>query len=113
MIVVSQLRSALDGIRDKFFTIDEFPYIDRSRFPMGVCEAAMQVKEEDLDSYCASLSGKQLEAMIRDLTELETEEEREGHIDTDDTTQHDHRHILAHDAQIAHDMGHGAGIHAS
>ena len=44
---------------------------------MGVCEAAMQVKEEDLDSYCASLSGKQLEAMIRDITELETEEERE------------------------------------
>ncbi|HWQ78932.1 MAG TPA: hypothetical protein VN381_08945 [Anaerovoracaceae bacterium] len=73
----TQLRTALKQISEKFFAFREFPYVERDRLPEGVTESAAEVGEEYADSYGASLSGKELEALIMDFPSLEPGEDWE------------------------------------
>jgi len=73
----SRFHSVLNALSEKFYTFEEFPNISRSRLPAKVCEAAMAVGEEELADYSATLSGKELEAMILDFPALKTEAEWE------------------------------------
>lgn len=70
-----QLRTALKQISEKFFAFREFPYVERDRLPEGVTETAAEVGEDEVDSYGASLTGKELEALIMDFPSLESKEE--------------------------------------
>ena len=41
---------AMEAVRERFFTLEEFPYLERGRFPEGVIEAAMTIRQEALGS---------------------------------------------------------------
>lgn len=73
----TQLRTALKQIGERFFSFQEFPTVERSRLPEGVVEEAAEIRESEVDFYSASLSGKELEAMILDFPGLYSKEERE------------------------------------
>lgn len=74
---LSRLSIAMLAISERFFAFEEFPNVNRSRFPAGICEAAMKVNSKDLASYSASRTGKELEAMILDFPALKTVKEWE------------------------------------
>ena len=66
-IVVDSFKNAVDGLRVRFYTQDEFPGLKRERLPKSILREAMQVANQDRISYAAGLKGSQLESLIFDL----------------------------------------------
>ena len=63
----TKFNAAIEAVRERFFLLTEFPYLDRGNFPEGVCEAAMDIKPENIEAYSVALSAKQLEALLLDI----------------------------------------------
>ena len=63
-IVVDSFKDVVDGLRDRFYTQDEFPGLKRERLPESFLKEAMQVANQDRISYAAGLKGSQLESLI-------------------------------------------------
>ena len=64
---IGKFRSTLLGIRNNFFTLEEFPFLDRTQLPMNVLDEAMNIRTADLEEYAFGLSGKALEGLLLDL----------------------------------------------
>ena len=79
---LEKFSTAMDAVRERFFTIEEFPYLDRSRFPENIIDKAMALPPEALQDFSARLTSKELESILLDLPKAETfaELERVGTI---------------------------------
>lgn len=77
MFDTTNFSTAMKTVRERFFLPEEFPYLDGSSLPEGILEQAMTVREEDLESYSYSLSGKEVEAILLAIPALKTLETQE------------------------------------
>lgn len=77
MFDTSNFGAAIEEVRERYFLLEEFPFLERRRLPEGILEKAMTVREEDLESYSYSLSGKEVEAILLDIPALKTLETQE------------------------------------
>jgi len=68
------LREALETLRARFFTLEEFPFLDRGFLPRGVLAEALQHNQSELKNYAMGLTGKQLEGLLFELKEAKEQE---------------------------------------
>ena len=59
--------SILNGLKDRFYTLEEFPLIKREVLPQGILSKAMEVPENEIESFAFRLKGKELEGLLLDL----------------------------------------------
>lgn len=57
----------MESVRERFFTIEEYPYLDRSQFPDRIFDTIMSSTPEQLNDLGAKLTSRELEALILDL----------------------------------------------
>ena len=69
------LKDALQNLSTRFFTLEEFPFLDRGFLPCGILAEALQRDRSDLNHYALGLNGKQLEGLLFDLKEAKEQEE--------------------------------------
>ncbi len=61
------LKATINSLRGRFFTLEEFPFIERDILPLNVLREAMKLPKSDIEGYAVSLKGKELEGLILDL----------------------------------------------
>ena len=69
---LGKFSAAMESVRERFFTIEEYPYLDRGRFPDKIIETIMTLPPEDLQDYAAKLTSKEMEALLLDLPKAGT-----------------------------------------
>ncbi len=57
----------IKGLKDRFYTVEEFPLINREVLPQGVLLKAMEVPEDKTERFAFKLRGKELEGLLFDL----------------------------------------------
>lgn len=57
----------LRSFQDRFYTVDEFPFIDRKNLPEGILAQAAQLPDDKLKDLAIGLKGKELESLLMDL----------------------------------------------
>ena len=57
----------MEKIRERFYTVEEFPFLDRSRLPKSILEQIEALEGPDMQAFAHSLSAAQLDALIYDL----------------------------------------------
>jgi hypothetical protein len=67
---MSLLNNSIEALRSRFYTVEEFPFIDRSRLPEGIIKTALSIKPNEWDTFAVALTGKELEALLRDYVFL-------------------------------------------
>lgn len=72
---MSYFTETIDQIKEKFYTYDEFPRIERNLLPADSLKKALAVKESDLAFYAANLKGQELEGILLDLISSEDNSE--------------------------------------
>ncbi len=72
---MSYFTEAIDRIKAKFYTYDEFPSLDRHLLPADSLKRALAVKESDLEIYSANLKGQELEGLLLDLVSTKDDAE--------------------------------------
>lgn len=65
------LSDALSIIRERLFTFDEFPFVERARLPQGILPKIRSFKEDGFDARVGSLKSGELEALIFEAVEAE------------------------------------------
>jgi len=65
-----RLKNSMEAIREKLFTIDEYPFIIRDRLPLDVLDKALKIEALAMPVYAASLGSRQLEALLLDYRGL-------------------------------------------
>lgn len=74
MFELTNFNRALEGMRERLFLLEEFPYIDRNRLPRGVVERS---QGKNLKEFSCSLLGKEMESLLFEIMHQESEEMRE------------------------------------
>ena len=75
MVEARHFTMVVDGLKDKFFTADEFPFLDRNTFSADVLNNALKIPEKDMIDYARSLKTKELEALLLDFVGLKGKNE--------------------------------------
>ena len=57
----------IKGLKDRFYTIEEFPLLDRGVLPQGILLRAMEVPKDKLEYFAFRLRGKELEGLLLEL----------------------------------------------
>jgi hypothetical protein len=71
---MSQLNDAIKKIKTGYFTLEEFPLLDRNRFPLDSLKKIVSVSEKDLTNFVLCLKSADLNGMLLDLLEPQSEE---------------------------------------
>lgn len=74
---MDSLKTTIESIKDKYFTFEEFPLIERDRFPADCLKKAMAVKKSEIESYAANLKTKEIEGLLLDVVLVNNKEEAE------------------------------------
>lgn len=72
---MSNFVETIEGIRERFFTFEEFPFVKKSYFPKNGLRNVMLAGEGNLEIYAASLKGRDVEGLLRELVCSKHEEE--------------------------------------
>jgi len=72
---MSSFHEAMGYIKAHLFTFEEFPLIERERFPRDCLKRAMDAGEARVDDYAASLKARELEGLLLDLVSAEDTDE--------------------------------------
>lgn len=65
---MSGFNEAITSIKERFFTFEEFPLVERGRFPRNCIKRAMTIDEYKVAAYALALTGKEVEALMLELT---------------------------------------------
>lgn len=71
------LKKILSGLRDRFFTKEEFPFIRKDLLPQNTLSTAMGLPASHLKAYAAGLKGRELDGLLLELRDAEKPEEME------------------------------------
>jgi hypothetical protein len=71
------LLGVLAGLKDRFYTFEEFPFLKREALPQGVLARAMQTSAAETESFAFKLKGKELEGLLLDLRDATDQKEIE------------------------------------
>ena len=63
----SRFLDVIKGLKDRFYTIEEFPLLDRGVLPQGILLRAMEVPKDKLEYFAFRLRGKELEGLLLEL----------------------------------------------
>ena len=66
---------AVNDLKDRFYTPEEFPFADRNAFPKDSLNKALKIPEKDIDDYSRVLCKKELEALLLDFADLKNRNE--------------------------------------
>lgn len=67
----------IKGLKDRFYTIEEFPLLQRELLPQGILSKAVKVPRGEIDRFAFKLKGKELEALLFDVRDTSDIEEIE------------------------------------
>lgn len=71
------LLGVLAGLKDRFYTFEEFPFLKREALPQGILSTAMRISAAEIESFAFRLKGKELEGLLLDLRDAASREEIE------------------------------------
>lgn len=60
-------KGIIDNLKSRFYTLEEFPNLERDLLPQQILKKAMNIPEAGLRSFAIGLSGKELEGLLLDL----------------------------------------------
>ncbi len=72
-----KLKRSIEGLREKLFTIEEYPFLDRQRLPSGILELVLCADQADLTKVAAGIKAHEMEALILDYRGIKKPEDRE------------------------------------
>lgn len=58
------LKTVIDSLRSRFYTLAEFPFLSGEHFPQNVLEDAMKLQVPEIKGYAFGLKGKELDGLI-------------------------------------------------
>ncbi len=70
-----KLQDIIKNLKPRFFTIEEFPFLNRDFLQQNILSVALQLDRSALGSYALGLNGKQLEVLLFDLRDASGQEE--------------------------------------
>lgn len=62
-----RLLQVIKDLKNRFFTLEEFPFLDRNSLPGGILSQAMNIQESEVRDYAFTLKGQELEGLILDI----------------------------------------------
>lgn len=71
----------IQGLKERFYTIDEFPFLERDTLPQGILSRAMSISEDQIKDFVFHLKGKELEGLLLDIRDASSLEEIERAIE--------------------------------
>lgn len=63
----TNFKSIISSLKDRFFTVEEFPAVQRELLPSDILKKASELQTVEVRYFAARLKGKELEALILDL----------------------------------------------
>lgn len=70
-----KLQNVIKSLKPRFFTIEEFPFLNRDFLQQNILSEALQLDRSELENYALGLNGKQLEVLLFDLRDASGQEE--------------------------------------
>ncbi len=81
MDLAEKLKTSIEALRQKFFTLEEYPFIERDRLPADILEKSLKTGPEEVSEFSEGLSSHQIEALLLDYRGLTNTKEKEKIID--------------------------------
>ena len=64
---MSSFNQAIESIKNKYYILEEFPLVQRDRFPENCLKRAMSFQEDKVEYYAAHLKNRELDGLLLDL----------------------------------------------
>jgi hypothetical protein len=64
---MTKFQRVIEEIGARFYTVQEYPFLDRERLPAGVLDRAATLASRDFTTFAARLRGSELDALLFDI----------------------------------------------
>lgn len=75
---MTMLREQIDQIAQRFYTVEEFPFLSADRFSLDLFEPLHTLEGPALETYADSLSAAQLDSLLFHFSEIKSKELRDA-----------------------------------